>query len=68
MLDEYAIDQPIVYRTILNAILKDTVTHAYLLELNGYSKGFDFAMAFAKFLLCPNHYSNLKLFIQMVNG
>ncbi len=58
MLDEYAIDQPIVYRTILNAILKDTVTHAYLLELNGYSKGFDFAMAFAKFLLCPNHYSN----------
>ncbi len=58
MLDEYALEQPIIYKTLLNAVLKNTITHAYLLELNGYSKGFDFAMAFAKFLLCPNHYPN----------
>lgn len=58
MLDDYKKDQPIIYRTILNAIHKDTVTHAYLIELNGYSKGLDFALAFAKFLLCPYHYPN----------
>ncbi len=58
MLDEYQIEQPIIYQIIKNAAHKDTVTHAYLIELNGYSKGLDFAYAFAKFLLCPHHYSN----------
>ncbi len=58
MLDDYQIDQPIIYRTLLNAVLKDTLTHAYLIELNGYSKGLDFALACAKFFLCPKHYSN----------
>ncbi len=60
MLDEYQLEQPIIYKTILNAIKKDTITHAYLIELNGYSKGLDFALSMAKFLLCPHHYTNLK--------
>ena len=60
MLDEYKDEQPIIYKTLLNAIKKNTVTHAYLIELNGYSKGLDFALAFAKYLLCPHHYTNVE--------
>ena len=60
MLDEYKQEQPIIYQTLLNAIKKNTVTHAYLIELNGYSKGLDFALSFAKYLLCPNHYTNVE--------
>lgn len=60
MLDEYKEEQPIIYQTLLNAIKKNTVTHAYLVELNGYSKGLDFALSFAKYLLCPNHYTNVE--------
>lgn len=60
MLDEYKQEQPIIYQTLLNAIKKNTVTHAYLVELNGYSKGLDFALSFAKYLLCPNHYTNVE--------
>ena len=29
------------------------LAHAYLIETNGYDKGFDFALTFAKLLLCP---------------
>jgi len=60
MLDEYKQEQPIIYQTLLNAIKKNTVTHAYLVELNGYSKGYDFALSFAKYLLCPHHYTNVE--------
>lgn len=60
MLDNYKEEQPIIYQTLLNAIKKNTVTHAYLVELNGYSKGLDFALSFAKYLLCPHHYTNVE--------
>ena len=58
MLDDFKLEQPIIYKTLLNSIKKDKITHAYLLELNGYSKGMNFALAFAKFLLCNKHYTN----------
>lgn len=58
MLDDYKIEQPIVYKILTNSIKKDRYSHAYLFELNGYSKGLDLALAFAKFLLCPYNYSN----------
>ena len=60
MLDDYKNEQPIVYKILTNSIRKDRYSHAYLFELNGYSKGFDLARAFAKFLLCPNNYSNCE--------
>ncbi len=60
MLDDYVKEQPIVYRVMKNSINKNQFSHAYLFELNGYSKGLDIALAFAKFLLCPNNYSNLS--------
>ena len=58
MLDDFKNEQPVVYRILTNSIKKDRYSHAYLFELNGYSKGLDLALSFAKFLLCPNNYSN----------
>ena len=58
MLDDFKDEQPIIYKILTNSIKKDKFSHAYLFELNGYSKGLDLALAFAKFLLCPNNYSN----------
>jgi DNA polymerase-3 subunit delta' len=58
MLDDFKLDQPIVYRVLTNSIKKNKNSHAYLFELNGYSKGLDLALAFAKFLLCPYNYTN----------
>lgn len=60
MLDDFKNEQPIVYKILTNSIKKDRYSHAYLFELNGYSKGLDLALAFAKFLLCPNNYSNCE--------
>ena len=60
MLDDYKNDQPVVYKILTNSIKKNRYSHAYLFELNGYSKGLDLAISFAKFLLCPNNYSNDK--------
>jgi len=58
MLDDFKMEQSILYKTLLNSIKKDKMMHAYLLELNGYSKGMNFALALAKFLLCEKHYTN----------
>lgn len=55
MLDNFKIDQPIAYKTIKNAIENNKYSHAYLIESNGYSHTFDFAVAFAKSLLKDNN-------------
>lgn len=58
MLDDFSFEQPISYRTLINSVKNEKYSHAYLIETNGYSKSFDFALAFAKYLFCPNKYSN----------
>ena len=58
MLDDFKNEQPIIYKIMLNSVKNNNVSHAYLFELNNYSKGFDMALAFAKFLMCPNKKSN----------
>lgn len=60
MLDDYKDEQPIIHKILVNSVKKNKYSHAYLFELNGYSKGLDMALAFAKFLLCPNNYCNNK--------
>lgn len=54
MLDDFISDQAIAYKIFKNSIIKNKLSHAYLINTNGYNKGFDFAKAFAKYLLCPN--------------
>ena len=58
MLDEYIEEQKIAYKVLKNAVMKDKCSHAYLFETNGYIKKEKFALAFAKYVLCPNKYSN----------
>ena len=61
MLDDFKDEQPIIYKILLNSVKKNNISHAYLFELNGYSKGLNIALAFAKFLMCPsNKTNNLK--------
>ena len=60
LLDDYKLEQKITYKIISNSITKNKCSHAYLIETNGYHKSFEFAMSFAKTLLCPFNYKNLE--------
>ena len=48
MLDDFSLEQNIVYKTLINSVRNDKCSHAFLIETNGYSKGLDLAIAFAK--------------------
>jgi len=58
MLDDYKLNQPVVYKTLKNAAKKNKFSHAYLFETHGYSKSLDLVLSFVKYILCPNNYSN----------
>jgi len=56
MLDDYKENQPVVYKTLINAVKKNKFSHAYLFETHGYSKSLDLVLSFVKYILCPNNY------------
>ena len=58
MLDDFRLEQQIAYKTIINSVKKNKVSHAYIIETNGYSKSFEFVISFVKYLFCPRKYSN----------
>lgn len=58
MLDDFMLEQPVAYQILKNSIVNNKVSHAYIIESNGYSKSFDLARSFAKYLLCPSYYTN----------
>ncbi len=58
MLDDYKSEQKITYNIINNSIKKNRCSHAYLIDSNGYPKSLEFAISFAKTILCPYNYSN----------
>lgn len=58
MIEEYMENQPIAYNIIKRTVLKKNISHAYLIETNGFYRGLNFAVALAKTLLCPKN--NLK--------
>lgn len=60
MLDEFQIEQSIIYKTLVNSVKNNKCSHAYLIDANGYPKSLDLAIAFAKYILCPNNYTNCK--------
>ena len=60
MLDEFKNEQPVVYKTLINSVKNNRCSHAYLIESNGYSKALDLALAFAKYILCPDSYTNCE--------
>ena len=61
MLDDFTLEQTIVYKTLINSVKNNKESHAYIIESNGYHKAFDLAVAFSKYLLCPKNYTNNKL-------
>ena len=58
MLDNYKEEQKIAYTILKNAIDNNKISHAYLIETLGNDQGYDFALSFAKALLCPNKKTN----------
>ena len=58
MLDDFLKIQPITYQILSKSKSRNRVSHAYIIETNGYSKGLNLAIAFSKYLLCPNSYTN----------
>ena len=60
MLDDYKDTQYTAYGILSNAINNNKISHAYLIETLGNNKGFDFAISFAKALLCPKGKTNNK--------
>lgn len=60
MLDNYIKNQSISYNILNNSIKNNKVSHAYLIETQGNNYGFDFALSFAKALLCPKGRTNNK--------
>ena len=58
MFSDFSSVQAIAYRILMNGVNSNKCSHAYLINTNGYNKGFDFAKAFAKVLLCPDGSDN----------
>lgn len=52
MLDRYEKLQSVFYDFIINSVNNGCVSHAYLIETNGVSYGYDLAVSLAKFFLC----------------
>lgn len=61
MLDDFKDSQVLAYKIINYSIINNRLSHAYLIETNGSDDIMDFARAFVKAIICPNHYTNNKL-------
>lgn len=61
MLEDYLKEQHIAITIMKNSILKNKISHAYLIEGNGCNYKSQIALSFAKTLLCPNNYYNNNL-------
>lgn len=58
MLDDFKNRQTVAYKIMKNALDKDKISHAYIIETNGLDIGLDIAKSFAKAILCPFSYTN----------
>lgn len=58
MLGQYCKGQPVAYNILKNAIEKKTIAHAYLFQADDDEVAFNFAIAFAKTMICPSNRLN----------
>ena len=56
MIRDFEVEQPFAYNLIKNAIKNNSISHAYLINSNGYSYAYDFAISMVKSFICQNHY------------
>ena len=57
MFSKFALEQPISCKVLNNVFINKHFSHAYLFETNGYDKGYNMALTFAKAILCPYDFS-----------
>ena len=57
MFSKFALEQPISCKVLNNVFINKHFSHAYLFETNGYDKGYNMALTFAKVILCPYDFS-----------
>lgn len=55
MLDKYKNGQPILYNTLMNAIMNNKLSHAYLFDSNGNSEIMDIVLSFVKMIICSDN-------------
>ena len=60
MLDDFKDKQSVAYNIFVNEIKNDTVSHAYLIDENGYPESFSLVMAFVKAILCDSKYTDMN--------
>ena len=60
LLSKYEKDQPIASKTLVQAILNNKISHAYLFETNEYYDSKNFIISFVKDIICNNSDDNLK--------
>lgn len=61
MLDCYKDSQKEFYSMVTSSISEHgKMSHAYLIDTNGFAEAEQLVMAFAKFLLCNHHYTSLE--------
>ena len=51
-LDEYSNIQPVAYKTLIQAIKNNKLSHAYIFETNNNTDSFEFVKAFVKDIFC----------------
>lgn len=61
MQEKYKLEQPLAYQILMNEIKKESYSHAYIIESNGYNDSMGFAIDFAKTLFCVNCTNNVKI-------
>lgn len=54
MLSDYRDKQSIAYNIFINEINNNSISHAYLIDENGYSESFNMILSFVKSILCKN--------------
>lgn len=67
-MEEFKESQLIAYKIITNSIKKNHLVHAYIIETNGYFKGLDFAISFAKTILSLNSNIDKEKLYQMIDS
>ena len=67
MLDAYKEVQPFAYQIIKNEINNNKISHAYMIEANGYHDTLGFAKAMVKTLFCVN-IENKEEIINLIDG
>lgn len=58
MFDDFKNKQKNAYNILTNSLNQDKISHAYLIETQENEYGLDFALSYAKALLCPNKFTN----------